>query len=73
MYASKMEDPKEAAEIVLFLTDKETYLKYKLKEGVIDTHKKVRRTIKLVPKEDTKKKNTQPNPGGEASEFEIKV
>ena len=73
MYASKMEDPKEAAEIVLFLTDKETYLKYKLKEGVINTHKKVRRTIKLVPKEDTKNKNTQTNPGGEASEFEIKV
>jgi len=73
MYAKKMEDPTEAAELVLFLTDKETYLKAKLSKQVITEHKKVRQTIKLVPKEKTTNKRAEDTEDTSVSEFKFKV
>lgn len=61
VYATKMEDPKEAAELVLFLTDKEMYLKHKLATGAIQEHKKFRQTIKLAPKGPGSKTPVEPD------------
>ena len=51
IYDQKMKDPKEAAELVLFLNDKEAYLESKLKNSKIQEQKKTRRLFKMVPKE----------------------
>jgi len=60
IYSQKMEDPAEAAELMLFLTDKESYLKHKLSAGINKEHLKVRQTIKIVPKDTTSNKGTAP-------------
>lgn len=72
IYDQKMKDPKEAAEIILFLNDKEAYLEAKLKEAKVEQHKKTRRVIKMLPTE-TKKKDTTTEQKQEENEFEFKV
>jgi hypothetical protein len=67
-----MEDPAEAAELVLFLTDKEMYLKHKLSAGINKEHLKVRQTIKLIPKDNVSNKNATVQ-ADDANEFVVTV
>lgn len=50
IYDQKMKDPAEAAELILFLNDKEAYLAAKLKDSKIQDQKNTRRLIKVIPK-----------------------
>lgn len=51
IYETKMKDPKEAAEILFFLSDKEKYLAEKMKETKINTQTNNLRVIERIPKE----------------------
>ena len=72
IYDQKMKDPKEAAELVLFLNDKEAYLEAKMKSTKIQEQKTTRRLFKMVPKEKgtATKENENEN---ENSEFDFNV
>lgn len=48
IYDQKMQDPAEAAEIILFLNDKEAYLQAKMQETKIKEQKKTRTVVKMM-------------------------
>lgn len=53
VYEEKMQDPKEAAELVLFLKDKEAYLEMKMKDTKVGEQKKTRKVVKMIPSKKT--------------------
>lgn len=73
VYAEKMENPEEAAELILFLTDKKAYLDFKMKDTKLEENKKTRRLVKILPREKTTNKNVDSNVKTEDNEFEFKV
>lgn len=73
VYAEKMENPEEAAELILFLTDKQAYLDFKMKDTKLEQNKKTRKLIKILPREKTTTKQVDANKQQEENEFEFKV
>lgn len=73
VYAQKMESPEEAAELILFLTDKKAYLDFKMKDKTIEQHKKTRQTIKLIPREKVASSKTEEDTKNKNNEFEFEV
>lgn len=55
LYNKVMQDPKEAQEVILFLADKEAYLKSKMFETKKKANVETFRTISLIPRDKTKK------------------
>lgn len=55
LYNKVMQDPKEAQEIILFLADKEAYLKNKMFETKNKANVETFRTISLIPRDKVKK------------------
>lgn len=72
IYTKKMEDPKEAIELALFLQNKEAYLEKKLEEFKLQYNKDLRRKIKIASEnsDKTKPKETEEK---QQNEFEYKV
>ena len=73
IYAKAMESPEEAAELVLFLTDKKAYLDFKMKDKSLEQHKKTRQVIKLIPREKVPTKKEGDEDLAENSEFDFVV
>jgi hypothetical protein len=73
VYAEKMENPEEAAELILFLTDKQAYLDLKMKDTKLEENKKTRRLVKILPREKSTTKQVDANKQQEDNEFEFKV
>jgi len=73
VYAQKMEDSEEAAELILFLTDKEAYLEMKTNQTKLKQQKKFRQTVKIVAGSQKKKVKQQEEEEEESNEFEIQV
>lgn len=73
IYDQKMKDPVEAAELILFLNDKEAYLENKLKASKISQQKETRRLIKMIPKEKTAKATTSNQTQASENDFEFQV
>jgi hypothetical protein len=73
VYANKMENPEEAAELILFLTDKQAYLDFKMKDVKLEESKKTRRLVKILPREKSTTKKVDSNIKQEDNEFEFKV
>jgi len=73
VYAKKMENPEEAAELILFLTDKQAYLDLKMKDTKLEQNKKTRRLVKILPREKSPNKQVDINKQEEDNEFEFKV
>ena len=59
VYAQRMENPEEAAELILFLTDKKAYLEFKLQSQNIQQQKKTRQVIKMIPREKPSSKKDE--------------
>lgn len=55
LYNKVMQDPKEAQEVILFLADKEAYLKSRMFETKKKANVETFRTISLIPRDKTKK------------------
>lgn len=72
VYAQKMENPEEAAELILFLTDKKAYLDFKMSNKSIEQHKNTRRLVKLIPKAKPVS-NTKDDKPDIPSEFDFEV
>ena len=74
VYAEKMENPEEAAELILFLTDKQAYLDLKMKDNNIKQQKKFRQIVKIIPREQAKKTDNKTDDFNEVdNEFEFTV
>lgn len=73
VYAQKMEDSDEAAELILFLTDKEAYLEMKTNQTKLKEQKKFRQTVKIVAGSQKKKVKQQEEEEEETNDFEIQV
>lgn len=55
LYNKVMQDPKEAQEVILFLADREAYLKSRMYETKNKANVETFRTISLIPKDKAKK------------------
>lgn len=74
VYAQKMEDVDEAAELILFLTDKQAYLEMKMKDNNLQQQKKFRQIVKIIPNQQKKKvENKEEIQDDTMSDFEIQV
>jgi len=70
LYNKVMQDPKEAQEIILFLADKEAYLKSKMFETKNKANVDTFRTISLIPRDKAKKVPQEEETAGDFT-FEI--
>jgi len=73
VYAKKMEDPTEAAELILFLTDKKAYIDFKMKNQSLEQHKQTRQKIKLIPRDKTSSSKDEDTSTEKNSEFDFVV
>ena len=73
IYAKKMEDSKEAAELILFLTDKNAYLEMMTSNVKLKEQKKTRGLIKLIPSGKTKQKDKTEIKDEEDNDFKFTV
>jgi len=73
IYAKKMEDSKEAGELILFLTDKNAYLEMMTSNVKLKEQKKTRGLIKLIPSGKTKQKDKTEIKDEEDNDFKFTV
>ena len=74
IYADKMENVDEAAELILFLTDKEAYLEMKMKDNNLKQQKKFRHIVNIIHKQQSKKSDKKDETQEDnINEFEIQV
>lgn len=73
VYDEKMQDPKEAAELILFLKDKEAYLELKMKETKVSEQKKTRKIVKMMPSQKAKKQVASDTDDQGRNEFDFAV
>jgi hypothetical protein len=75
VYEEKMQDPKEAAELVLFLKDKKAYLEMMMKDTKVGEQIKTRKVVKMIPSKKTSNSNQGPEgtEGEDEFSFEVEV
>lgn len=73
IYEQKMQDPAEAAELILFLNDKEAYLQNKTKGIKTQESKKVMKLIKMIPDKSKKAKEEKGPEAQVDDEFDFQV
>jgi len=74
VYEKKMQDPIEAAELILFLNDKEAYLASKTKSAKKGEQMKTRKLVKMIPtKQATKAKEGGEQEDNVDDEFSFQV
>lgn len=74
IYGEKLEDPKEAAELIFFLTDKEGYLKSKMSSAKIENQKEQLRRINILKGKNKKEGDSEQQPSDDGlDEFRFKI